>query len=207
MSLLYQTANLAPEISRITVPDVTAADGAAKQARLTVRWDVSDPNDDDLAFTLQIRKDGWPDWVTLTETPLTEKTYNWDTSAVPGGVYRVRVSASDRPSNPPDSAFTRDLTSEPFVVDHLAPTVGVAVAGQGMKVTLKDDLTRLVKASYALDGGEWVAVFPDDGLFDTTAETITIPLKDLKPGTHVLTVRATDAAGNVGTGDAVFKAP
>ena len=73
-------------------------------------------------------------------------------------------------------------------------------------VTLEDDLTRLVKAAYALDGGEWVAVFPDDGLFDAPGETITIRLPDLKPGTHVLMVRASDAAGNVGTGDALIEA-
>ena len=48
-------------------------------------------------------------------------------------------------------------------------------------------------------------VFPDDGLFDTPAETITIRLGDLKPGTHVLMVRGTDAAGNVGTGDALIE--
>ena len=60
------------------------------------------------------------------------------------------------------------------------------------------------KAAYALDGGEFVPIFPDDGLFDTPRETITIKLPDLKPGTHVLMVRATDAAGNTGTGDAVL---
>ena len=29
-------------------------------------------------------------------------------------------------------------------------------------------------------------------------------IPDLKPGTHLLMVRATDAAGNVGTGDALI---
>jgi hypothetical protein len=60
-----------------------------------------------------------------------------------------------------------------------------------------------VKADYALDGGRWVPVFPDDGLFDTPAERITLSLPDLKPGVHVLMLRATDSAGNVGTGDAL----
>jgi hypothetical protein len=47
---------------------------------LNLRWDVSDPNDDELNFLVQIRKEGWPSWIALTETPVTEKTYAWDTT-------------------------------------------------------------------------------------------------------------------------------
>ena len=69
------------------------------------------------------------------------------------------------------------------------------------KITIND---LIVKAAYSIDGGEWVPIFPDDGLFDSPSETISLPLPDLKPGTHVLMVRATDAAGNLGTGDLVI---
>ena len=207
VAILYQTANFAPEIARVIVPDVTAGDGAVKAARLALRWDVTDPNDDEMTYSLQIRKDGWPDWVTITENPIAEKTYNWDASSVPGGLYRIKVTASDRPSNPPSSALASELASEAFVIDHLAPVVTITVADQTAKVAIKDDLTRIAKAAYSLDGGEWVAIFPDDGIFDTTKETIAIALKSLKAGTHVLTVRATDASGNVGAGDALFVVP
>ena len=71
-------------------------------------------------------------------------------------------------------------------------------------IVLADGLTRVVKADYALDGGPWTPLFPDDGLFDTLREQISLPLPDLKPGAHLLMVRATDAAGNVGSGDALF---
>ena len=47
-------------------------------------------------------------------------------------------------------------------------------------------------------------LFPDDGLFDSPREQITSRLPDLKPGAHLLMVRATDAAGNVGSGDALI---
>jgi hypothetical protein len=65
-------------------------------------------------------------------------------------------------------------------------------------------LTRLVKADYALDGGPWTPLFPDDGLYDTPREQITLALPDLKPGVHLLMVRGTDAAGNVGSGDCLI---
>ena len=42
------------------------------------------------------------------------------------------------------------------------------------------------------------------GLFDTREEKITLAIPDLKPGVHLLMVRATDSAGNVGTGDALI---
>ena len=62
-----------------------------------------------------------------------------------------------------EDAFARNIISEPFLVDHQAPTVTVTPTGKGATVALRDELTRLVKAAYALDGGEWVAVFPTDG--------------------------------------------
>jgi hypothetical protein len=206
VALSYQSANLPPEINKIDIPDLGAADGATRQTRLTLRWDVTDPNGDDLNYALHIRKEGWPEWVPLGNSPLTETSYSWDTTAVPAGLYRVRVTASDRPSNNPDDTLTRERTSEPFLVDHESPGVTIAPRDRGAVVALRDNLTRLVKAAYAVDSGEWVPVFPDDGLFDTPAETITIRLPDLKPGTHVLMVRTTDAAGNVGTGDALIEA-
>lgn len=206
VTLRYQTANLPPEVHRVDVPDVTEADGTTRQARLNLRWDAVDPNGDDMAFTLHIRKEGWPAWIRLGDAPITEKTFAWDSTAVPDGTYRLRVTASDRPSNLPGEAKERHRTSEPFVVDHEAPSVKVEpkTGGRGATVTLRDDLTRLVKAAYALDGGDWVPVFPADGLFDGRRETIAIDLPDLAPGHHVLMVRANDAAGNLGTGDAVL---
>ncbi|MGE5754978.1 MAG: hypothetical protein ACM35G_04570 [Planctomycetaceae bacterium] len=205
VTLRYQTANLPPEITRIDVPDLGASDGATRQTRLSLRWDVSDPNGDDLNYTLHIRKDGWPDRVRLGEgPPQTESSYSWDTTTVPAGLYRVRITASDRPSNNPGDALTCDRESEAFIVDHEAPGVTIIPEPRGAVVALKDGYTRLVKAAYALDGGEWTPIFPDDGLFDTADETITINIPDLKPGMHILVIRATDAAGNIGTGDAVL---
>jgi hypothetical protein len=205
VSLSYRTSNLAPEITRLDVPDLSAADGAARQTRLNLRWDASDPNDDDLSFTLWVRKEGWPEWLGLTEEPITEKTFAWDTTAFPSGIYRAKVMASDRPSNSPDETLTRDRESVSFIVDHDPPAVKVTRSARGATIVLKDELTRLVKADYALDGGRWVPVFPDDGLFDTSNEKITLSLPDLKPSVHVLMVRATDSAGNVGTGDALVE--
>ncbi len=205
VSLSFRTANLAPEITRLDIPDASGGDGAAKQTRLNIRWDATDPNEDDMNYTLTVRKEGWPEWIKLDSEPLTEKTFAWDTTAFPSGAYRVKLRASDRPSNSADDALARERESLTFVVDHDPPAVKVTPKGAGASIVLSDDLTRLVKADYAVDGGAWTPIFPDDELFDSGEEKITLRIPDLKKGTHLVMVRATDAAGNVGTGDALVE--
>src|SRR5262249_53063020 len=102
---------------------------------------------------------------------------------------------------------SRDRESVAFLVDHDPPRVQIEPKGRGASVRLTDGLTRLVKAEYAVDGGSWTPIFPEDGLFDTLREQIAVSLPHLTPGTHLLMVKATDAAGNVGTGDALLDVP
>ena len=205
VSLSFRTSNLAPEIGRLDVPDLGAADGAVRQARLNIKWEATDPNEDDLQFTLSVRKDGWPDWIRLNEGPIAEKSFSWDTTAFPSGSYQVKLVASDRPSNRAELALTRERESLPFLVDHDVPHVRLEPNGRGASITLSDDLTRLVKAEYAVNGKPWSPIFPDDGLFDSLRESINLSLPDLATGTHILMVKVTDSAGNVGTGDALLK--
>ena len=183
---------------------MSASDGATRQTRLNVRWDVSDPNDDELSYTVQLRKDGWPSWITLTETPITEKTFAWDTTAFPSGYYRIKLIASDRPSNSPEDALSRDRESASFIVDHDPPQVTVTPREKSALIVLTDGLTRLVKADYALDGGPWTPLFPDDGLFDTLARADHPGPPRPQAGRAPADGPGTDAAGNVGSGDSLI---
>ena len=69
---------------------MSVSDGATRQAKLTLRWTVNDPNGDDLAYTLHIRKEGWPDWVRLGDERLTATNFDWDTTAVPAFVRQLK---------------------------------------------------------------------------------------------------------------------
>jgi outer membrane protein assembly factor BamB len=207
LAVRYQTTNQAPEITALEVPDLDAAN-LDNLKKLKLRWTAVDPNEDELAYSLYIRKEGWKSWVQL-EDNLDKKEYIWDTSTVPTGVYRVKVVASDHKDNAAGEALTASRISAPFPVSHVPPTVTVKVAGvEGeqavIEATAMDPLVRLTEASFAVNGKRWVNVFPSDGLFDTKKAHFRFKTEALRPGTYVLVLRVRDAAGNIGSGDIVF---
>ena len=61
--------------------------------------------------------------------------------------------------------------------------------------------SRIASIHYSLDSAtEWTTVLPDSGLCDSESEVFTLEIKDAKPGTHRVTVKAADAFGNTGYG-------
>jgi hypothetical protein len=205
--LRYGPGNQAPEISSIEVPDFDTAPVDAPK-KLKFKWTASDANEDELTYTLFVRKEGWKNWVQL-EDNLTKTEYEWDTTATPAGIYQLKVVASDRKDNPAEEALEAERISLPFAVAHVSPMVTVkVVAVEGneavVEATATDPLVRLASAQFAVNGKKWISVFPTGGLFDSKTEAFQFKTEALKPGTHVLVLKVKDAAGNVGSGDAVF---
>jgi hypothetical protein len=210
LTLRYVNTNQAPEITRLEVPDLEAAN-QDNPKRLKFRWSATDANEDELTYSVYARKEGWKDWVRLEED-LDKTDYEWDTTTAPSGVYRLKVVASDRKDNAEGDALTAERVSAPFVVSHEPPAVGVKVAGVDacrarVEATARAPLVRLTSASFAVNGKKWVSVFPTDGLFDSKAESFRFRTPALKPGTYVLVLRVQDAAGNTGSADVVFTVP
>jgi hypothetical protein len=206
-TLRYQTVNQAPEITSLDVPDLDAAN-LDNPKKLKIRWSASDPNDDELTFSLYFKKDGWKDWV-LLEEGLERKDYDWDTTGVPAGMYQMKVVASDRKDNSPEDCLSATRISSAVPVAHVPPTVTLKLAGFDgeravLEATATDPLVRLTEASFAVNGKKWASVFPTDGLFDSKTEHFRFMTDALKAGTHVVVLRVRDAAGNVGSGDVVF---
>jgi sugar lactone lactonase YvrE len=209
-ALRYQTSNQAPELTSLDVPDLSTAN-LDNPRKLKIRWGATDPNDDELTYALYFRKDGWKEWVLLEEN-LDKKEHDWDTTGIPSGLYQVKVIASDRHDNAPEEALTAERTSPPVPITQVPPTVALKVAAaEGDRVvieaTASDPYVRLTEASFAVNGKRWLNVFPTDGLFDAKTETFRFRTDPLRPGTHVLVLRVRDAAGNVGSGDVVFRIP
>jgi hypothetical protein len=207
VTLRYATANQAPEINKVEVPDLNAVN-LDNPKKLKIKWSAVDANEDDLTYRLLVRKDGWNNWVELDDD-LDKTDFEWDTTTTPSGMYRVKVIASDRKDNPESEALTGERVSLPFVVCHEAPAVTVKTAGiEGdqvvLEATARSPLVRLTSASFAINGKKWINVFPSDGLFDSKSETFRFKTEALKPGTYVVVLRVRDAAGNTGSADAVF---
>jgi hypothetical protein len=210
VSLRYATRNQPPEVTAVEVPDLDAVTTESPK-KIKFKWSATDPNEDELTYSLYVRKEGWKDWVQL-EDALEKREYEWDSTTTPSGIYRLKVVASDRKDNAPEDALTGERISLPFAVAHVPPAVTMKVQGMEgdeatVEATATDPLVRLTAASFAVNGGKWVNVFPTDGLFDGKAKTFRFKTPALKPGTHVVVLRVRDAAGNTGSGDIVFPVP
>jgi hypothetical protein len=128
---------------------------------------------------------------------------------VPNGTYVLKVAASDRRSNPPDVALVGELESSSFEIDNVAPSVQIsALRRDGARfvvpVDVRDGDSTVTKVEYSLDAQRWQTAFPRDGILDARHESFDIRL-DADQSGRTLVVRATDALGNVGTGQTQIK--
>jgi sugar lactone lactonase YvrE len=174
----------------------------------TFQWKADDDNTDELSYDVFYRREGDTSWRTL-KTELRETLLVWDTSSVPNGTYVLKVAASDRRSNPPDVALVGELESSSFEIDNVAPSVQIsALRRDGARfvvpVDVRDGDSTVTKVEYSLDAQRWQTAFPRDGILDARHESFDIRL-DADQSGRTLVVRATDALGNVGTGQTQIK--
>jgi hypothetical protein len=198
-----ESASTPSDTPATNTPTMQYAKGA-----LGARWMAGDPNGDSLVFTVEIRGVNETEWKPLKDK-LTEKYYSWDTTAFPDGEYRLRITASDAPSNPPGEALTARLESEPFLIDNTPPKIsGLAVTRNGAKLQVRwhaaDALNNVTKAEYSLDGGDWTVVAPVSGISDSQELDYNVSL-DAPPGEHTIAVRVEDAYDNQAADKAVVR--
>jgi hypothetical protein len=167
----------------------------------TVSWSAADPDGDALAFDIEVRSEDETDWK-LMEAGIEWRTlHTWDTQTMADGLYRLRVTASDRPDNPSESAMTASRESQPFLIDHTPPAVRLSEVSVddgrlSVRGTARDDASPIAGVEVSVDYGEWYAAFPEDGMFDSPAEEFRLELQDVPAGERSVTVRAFDRPGN-----------
>lgn len=174
-------------------------------------WQASDPNGDDLVYSLYVKATDELMWH-LLKKDLHTTSYNLDPATLPDGKYVARLVASDADSNPASLARKAELESAPFWIDNTPPQVQVSsqqVNGGAAVVHFQaqDATSPLQQAEVSTDGKPWKNVLSDDGIVDSQTETFTIRVEHLEPGEHIITLRAYDTAGNAGLGKAVIEVP
>ena len=169
-----------------------------KKGYRTLRWKVSDDNGDDLVYTLSFRpaEGGEGDWLPMADD-LDDSYYSFDATALPDGVYRFRLVASDRPDNGADGALSAERVSEPVVIDHSPPElVAVERRDGALRATVADAWNPVRQAEWSVDAGEWKPATPADGLLDGRREELVVqPPADAR----YVVLRVMDAAFNVAT--------
>lgn len=156
-------------------------------------------------------------WLRISGTePLTRAELDWNTDTVGDGLYELKVVVSDERSNPPELVQSSDLTSAPFIIDNRRPELRELrwnAATSTLSGEALDAVSPITELAYSLDGGDFFPIAPRDGVLDESSEEFQVRLPRLAaagtapnttpspaPGTsHLVLVRASDAADNVST--------
>jgi len=181
------------------------------QGAQSFTWKAVDDNNDALEYSVYFKGEDESDW-----KPLVKKTsdtfYTVNTAALPDGVYRLKVVVSDEPSNPPETALTDEKISEPFIVSGAPPEIeitGSDVEDNKAVVRFRASVRtgNIASAEFSIDGGEWLLVFPVDGIADSAVEEYRVVTPELSPGEHLIGVRVGDRNGTTGTARALIRIP
>ncbi len=166
----------------------------------SVTWKGSDPNGDSLRYDIECRPEGSGVWFPIRKD-LDEPYLGFDTTALPDGRYKFRVTASDRVSNAAGEALTDAAESEAALIDNTPPALSIKSrriehAELVVTVAATDALSPVTKAEAAVNADRWRLLLADDGATDSPAETFTFRVP--KPGgPAIVSVRVVDAFGNV----------
>jgi hypothetical protein len=168
-----------------------------------LQWTAEDRNGDKIQYAVYFREANETNFKLLREN-MRENFISIDGLAFADGRYIFKITANDSPSNPLTQFLSSEKTSEPVEIDNAAPTVtaiGTAqVVGDRARVAFEasDTSSYLQNAEFSVNGGEWQAVYSDDGISDGQKErySLEVPLKNA--GEYSITLRVYDANGNVG---------
>ncbi len=171
-----------------------------EKGQIGARWAANDANEDQLLYRVEIRGVAETEWKLLRDK-VQEKHLSWDSTAFGDGEYRLRVTATDLPNNPPGQELSSQLVSRVFLIDNSPPQImGLAAVRAGSRLQVRwtaADATSLIqKAEYSLNGGDWRLALPKGAISDSRKHDYELQLDVAPVGEQTIAVRVTDDYDN-----------
>jgi len=207
VSIAYLQTNLKPIINYIKIDNSGDNEEPFQQKNLEkgirkIVWEAVDENGDSLIFNLYFKGEDEKTWKLFKEK-LTESEYLLDTNFFPDGKYRIKVTASDIPSNPVNLAQKAEKISEVFQIDNTPPDVKISKIKKMngdillIEATVSDRGSIIKSCEYSINAGIWQVLAPKDNIFDSKEEKFSFKI-DLsgKKGENLLVIKGEDLFDN-----------
>jgi hypothetical protein len=194
ISFPYIQKNSAPRIEKLSVN--------YNNNLFKITWDAQDDDKDILIYNLYLSR-GNGGWVKINERPLEDNSFDINPVNFPEGQYRLKLTASDERSNPPEEAREVYKVSELFSIVNSIPVIGdisCKMSGNTAEIAWKvsDAFSPLAEVDYMHNGLKWIKIIPSSGIFDAS-KSLEFSLKIRIDSPSFIVIKAVDIYGNYST--------
>lgn len=199
----YLQSNLKPLIKSIDIMKTNhkaprlkkKKDIPASGKHLQVKWIAKDPNNDELKYSVFLKKTSDLNWIPYKKD-IPENSLKLNMELFGDGIYVIKVIADDSLDNPPSTARSVSKISGSFIIDSTAPLLSDLVrAGNQMKFKVNDLTSLISEVLYSYDGELWYPAIPDDMINDSRIETYAFRLKSGNQA-KIIFIKIADEFGN-----------
>jgi hypothetical protein len=188
------TASVTANLGQLLFPDRRDAkdDGAEKRRTAflnsqvvpqsgtqLIYWSVTDPDGDNLSYSLSIKPDDGDKWIDLA-VDVTDSYAQFETSSLAEGLYLTRLTVKEQAPRPEKQRLNYAFETDYLRVDRTAPSISDAKVQRGasawsISVTGTDATSLLQGAEFILNNGiKYSLEQPVDGIRDGRTETFAV---------------------------------
>lgn len=159
-----------------------------KKGFITLTWEVLEPDNEQVEYFLDFQRYGDSKWFPVFKA---EKItfFSFDTTALPDGFYKFRLTAYDLPEREKVEEFSPLL-----YFDNTSPEIKFKKEKDFFLINVKDK-SRLIKAEFSCDGTPFKILNPEDEILDGLEENFKLKSENCS----FLVFRTMDSFYNIST--------